>query len=107
MIKHIHKYRRVYLDKAKQTPVYRCMLPDCSHYIAAILVIGKSSICWKCNGPFVITPAVLQRSEATPCCGCARKRKPVDCITPAFNQVDEQPIDAKTIDDLMKEIADG
>lgn len=51
---HVHKYRKVKLGKDGKYVVYACSLPDCSHFIPADLVIGKRSICWRCESEFII-----------------------------------------------------
>ena len=45
-LKHIHKYERTEIGN-KGWVVYRCTLPDCSHYLpSAQMMVGKESICW-------------------------------------------------------------
>lgn len=44
-----HKYRRTKLSPSTDTVIYRCVLPDCSHYILPHLLKGKKSICWRCR----------------------------------------------------------
>lgn len=68
----IHKYRRVDIGVSKPYYVFRCMLPDCNHYVTEKLIINRRSICWNCNQPFVITK---------------HKMKPVcdDCKAPKSN----------------------
>jgi hypothetical protein len=45
---HIHKYERVILGKNNYT-VFRCTLPQCSHYIRQELAGGKECICNRCK----------------------------------------------------------
>lgn len=47
MAKHIHKYQFKIIGKDYR--VFACALPDCTHYLAEELVVGKESICWKCG----------------------------------------------------------
>jgi|SRR6187551_1625192 len=51
---HIHKYRKAKLTPQSNTVIFRCVLPDCSHYVYPNLYKGKQSICWRCGEPFVI-----------------------------------------------------
>lgn len=63
-----HKYRRV-LWGYKKTPVYRCMLPGCSHYVHIEFVIGRESVCWHCKGTFIIGGYAAERAKPK-CDGC-------------------------------------
>ena len=72
----IHKYKKVNLAKSKAKPyiVYRCMLPNCSHYVTEKMVLGRISLCWSCNHPFVIGAF-----RAKPICfNCKDQKKGVD-----------------------------
>jgi hypothetical protein len=73
--KHVHKYQRIKLPKGKF--IFRCMLPDCSHYLFEEFILGKSSICWYCGNPFTIDKT--QRERARPHCGC-RNAEPDDSV---------------------------
>ncbi len=53
MTEHIHKYMRVKLSETYT--VFKCMIPGCPHYICRELVIGRQSICWKCEEPMILT----------------------------------------------------
>ena len=68
MSKHIHKYKRIFLSKKKGIkgyPVWRCMLADCSHYMAGETVVGRKSVCWKCGDSFTLTKFSLERVKPT------------------------------------------
>lgn len=69
-MEHIHKYKQVILGGKKiergadgkkrivrqgGTPVYKCMIPGCTHYISRDLVQGRYSICWVCDKQMVMT----------------------------------------------------
>jgi hypothetical protein len=52
--RHIHKYEKVTLSFGQ---VWRCALPECSHYMGnhlAGLVEGKASFCWQCDNPMIL-----------------------------------------------------
>ena len=71
-IKHIHKYYRKRMGKDYK--VYACALPDCSHYIAADLIVGKKTVCWVCGRVTIVyrdSNGVLAR----PHCKSCTKRK--------------------------------
>ncbi len=59
MPKHTHRYERVDIGVTKEYFVYRCTLPDCSHYLPEALVVGKKSKCWRCGEEFVLTKNLL------------------------------------------------
>lgn len=70
--KHIHKYQRAKLGK--NYVVYRCILPDCGHYIRRELAEGKLSICNRCGE--VMTMGKLQINLAKPHCNeCTQTKK--------------------------------
>lgn len=46
--KHIHKYQRAVIGKNGYV-VYKCALPECTHYISEALLEGKLTICWRCG----------------------------------------------------------
>lgn len=62
MPEHIHKYKRAELGNNGYV-IYRCMLPNCSHYLAQHLAVGRSSICWKCGDEFTMTMTSVKRSK--------------------------------------------
>lgn len=51
--KHLHKYERVILG-SKGYVVFRCVEPDCSHYIAKDFAKGKMCACNRCDGPMIL-----------------------------------------------------
>jgi hypothetical protein len=63
----IHKYQRIKLKPSGYT-VYKCMLPNCRHYIREELVIGLWSICWRCGGTFTMGQETLLRKPHCPEC---------------------------------------
>lgn len=70
--KHIHRYQRAFLDKDKKYPVYKCNLPNCTHYLAKALVRGKEALCNRCGKLMIMGP--LQLTLAKPHCN--------DCVKP-------------------------
>jgi len=75
---HIHKYQRVKWGKNK-TIVWRCMLPNCQHYLHSDFIVGKVSICHGCGSQYVIT---LEKSHRA-------KPKCDDCLNPNLKQIDD------------------
>lgn len=51
----IHKYYRVVLGKLKDYIVYKCALPNCSHFVQRELAVNRQSLCWKCERPFILS----------------------------------------------------
>lgn len=70
---HVHRYERVILGKNGYT-VFRCNLPDCSHYIAQHLAKGKLSICNRCGGEFILDTRAM-KLEKPHCTDCIKTRK--------------------------------
>lgn len=49
----VHKYQRI-LWGQKRTPIFRCVLPSCRHYVHPEFVIGRECICHRCGDLFII-----------------------------------------------------
>jgi hypothetical protein len=69
---HVHKYLRIEWGK-KKTPVMRCVLPNCTHYVHMEMVLGRQSICWKCGAPFVIDRLAVTRKKPK-CYTCVNRK---------------------------------
>ena len=66
MAKHYHKYKYVNLTRnPKKEPyhVYKCVLPNCSHYIRMELIDGKEAMCYKCDDIFTIREARIKKGK--------------------------------------------
>jgi len=71
--KHIHKYQQIKYKPSGYT-VYKCMLPNCPHFIPIKeLVIGRPSICWRCGGLFTMSQATLLKKPHCPECKRGRR----------------------------------
>lgn len=57
---HVHKYQQIKWGQ-KGTVIFRCMLPDCSHYLHREMVKGKSTICWNCGAKTIMDDENLRR----------------------------------------------
>jgi hypothetical protein len=58
----VHKYERVKLG-SKGYRVYKCMLPNCMHYVREELVIGMLTICHRCGQPVQMTKLMAQQKK--------------------------------------------
>ena len=76
---HIHKYEGVKWGR-KKTPVLRCILPGCPHYIHIEFAKGRQSICHKCGRPFTLTLETAQR----------KKPKCPACVDPTVGMIENQ-----------------
>ncbi len=77
---HIHKYQRVPLG-SNGHEVFRCMLRNCSHYIAEVFVIGREAICWRCEKVHVVRKTRQNHVAVKPICEecrLMRRRKPAE-----------------------------
>lgn len=66
----VHKYERVKLG-TKGFEVFKCVLPNCSHYIRKELVFGKVTKCWRCDKDIVMTKP-MARMKKPHCRNCTR-----------------------------------
>ena len=75
-IKHIHKYERVEIGN-KGWVVYRCILPECSHYLpTAQLIINRESLCHGiCNGIVIYTQDDFNQKLKRPMCASCREQR--------------------------------
>lgn len=72
-MKHVHhKYQRARLGK--KYVIYRCMLPNCTHYVSEDLLQNRVAICWRCEEPFQIT-AELATLARPHCKACTKTKK--------------------------------
>src|SRR5271169_1268254 len=74
VINHVHKYIRKTVGR-NNFPIYRCILPDCSHFLQSALVEGRKSLCYFCDKEFIINRKQVARGIAKPQCGCKNKIK--------------------------------
>ena len=73
VIRHVHKYRLVNLGtKEKPRKVYACAHPECTHFMPHLRhVLGKKTICWKCNKETIMSDYILKNLTVHPRCkGC-------------------------------------
>jgi hypothetical protein len=68
---HIHKFKRLTYKSGNQ--IFFCTLPDCSQKINPALALGKRSICWRCEEPFIMTEYSLRLAK--PHCENCHKSK--------------------------------
>lgn len=68
--KHLHVYERsLTRNKRKEAQRYRCVDPDCKHYIEVQYIIGKRIGCFRCH-----KPCLADRMQ------CVRNNKILTCI---------------------------
>jgi len=68
----VHKYERIKLGN-KGFEVFKCMHPNCPHYIRKELVIGRETICWRCGEEVPMTKP-MARMKKPHCYMCTRSR---------------------------------
>ena len=56
--KHYHCYKRMRERKA----YYRCILPDCSHYLHKMYLKGKRALCPHCASLYIIEGRILEHA---------------------------------------------
>lgn len=90
--KHIHKYVR---RKLKDSTVYACIIPGCTHYILPSLLEGRLAMCNRCiDKVFVITKAAA-KLEKPHCDECYRETN--------FSRKDKKET-LKNIEDILGEL---
>lgn len=72
-MKHIHKYIRTDIGEKKPYVVYKCALPECTHYLAEKLALGKLSICWRCGNTFQLVKRLMLKKPH--CDACTKRQK--------------------------------
>lgn len=94
-----HKYRRIIYGK-NETPIYRCLLPGCLHYIGEDFILGQTSLCNRCGGVFVIGKAMLfPRKIVKPHCeGCNR---------PTFNKIAGRVMKGPAVKEVTHHLSDA
>ena len=86
MKKHIHKYKKVDIGRKngpndrKKFLVFKCMLPDCTHYIDWKLAEGKTCLCNRCSNPMILTKAAMDLTLPH-CQGCTKRKKVIVDLT--------------------------
>lgn len=97
---HTHKYRRAIgriTEKNKDSKFigyYKCVLPDCTHYNKAELILGKESICNRCHVKFVLPMAVAMLTNSPHCKKCTKvnpkikKEEELDRMEEAFLEME-------------------
>lgn len=66
---HTHKFRRYIRGKWNETR-YACADPDCYKVARPSLLLGKPSVCWKCEQDFILTRDNLETAKPR-CLNCA------------------------------------
>lgn len=72
--KHIHKYH-----KNPDTGLWHCAFPGCYHFMPKNVessVRGRESICWECNGTFILDEHNMKDSEPV-CEQCSPESKAI------------------------------
>lgn len=69
-----HKYMLVEWGE-KKTPIHKCILPGCAHYVHTIMAENRESLCWKCGDRFILTKDKLERVKPK-CDKCIRRKGP-------------------------------
>lgn len=69
----IHQYKRV---KGKNSVMYRCVLPGCSHYVRDIFIVGRIAKCPYCGENFLVTNE-LARRKTLHCEDCTSRKSAI------------------------------
>jgi hypothetical protein len=92
-VRHVHKYERTTIGKNSYV-VYRCVLPDCTHYLSESLIGGKESICWRC-GDICVIPRGGRIPKRPHCEKCTKVyNRSTDKPKPDLGKLSELDLDA-------------
>ena len=71
--KHLHKYER----SRKHKDIYRCILPTCTHYNRADMIVGKLALCHTCGNEFLIRSdqVIKYKTKKLTCLDCANSKE--------------------------------
>lgn len=87
VVKHTHKLRRHEHSNGEQ--IYFCVL-DCDYKIKVALALGKTTLCNKCNKPFVINSYTIRLAKPI-CTKCKAIKSPkIDLSEVMHGQIDGQ-----------------
>jgi hypothetical protein len=71
----VHRYVKFNYKKPGTATLWRCILPNCGHYVVDKLVIGRQSICNRCNHVFEMKLSNLTQKKPH-CLVCTKKGTP-------------------------------
>ena len=77
--KHLHKYKKVNIAKkgSDKYEVWKCQLPNCTHYLTKPQVVGRFCLCWVCGEECIVKRENDGAVRAKPHCpSCTKKIKP-------------------------------
>ncbi len=69
---HLHKYEQIALGR-KNYRVFRCLLPNCAHYIGFNLAKGKECVCNRCDSPMILDARAM-RLQKPHCLLCVNRK---------------------------------
>lgn len=93
---HIHKFKRLKYKSGNQ--IFFCALPDCNAKMSTSLALGKRSLCWRCNEPFIMNEYSLRLAKPH----CENCHKPKNDL-PKLNEI-ISPIELSLADRLSQTI---
>lgn len=76
---HVHQYRRATGRRTRENKdskmqnYYKCILPDCTHYVRDFMILGKNCICNRCGKVFVLSNSLRLIGNIPHCKECTKK----------------------------------
>ena len=71
-LEHIHRFKRVKFKTG--SAIFFCVQPDCNKRINPVLTLGKKSLCWRCNQPFILDEYSIRLAKPH-CNDCHKPRE--------------------------------
>lgn len=99
---HVHKLRR-HRHKSG-TAIFFCTLPDCTFKSSVALSLGKRSLCWRCEEPFIMNEYSIRLAK--PHCDNCHKPKDIHVkkdeipVIPTIPPVNETKSDEVADEDI-------
>ena len=72
---HTHKYVRIYVGRNKRVE-YKCALPGCVHKVRAEYIVGRISLCNRCEKEFVLDKENVRLAKPH-CLNCTKTKKEI------------------------------
>ena len=72
--KHTHKYRKINIGKEKKYEVFRCEIPNCTHYLPVKMAEGKVCLCNRCGNVMSLDKEAIQLARPH-CKDCIIRKK--------------------------------
>lgn len=101
-----HKYEKVDLGREKPYLVYKCILPECTHYVPVHLAEGKASMCWRCGERHIVSKKtlLLKRPHCDDCTMTKREAEKIAPIETVTALLDKLGLQSEPVQALLEKL---